>query len=104
MKVHLTEVGCCDEFCLTIQFIPQGHFLIGNVPQSQFTIEGPAQKIAVVLITNEINQFQNHRRRNPLEIQYPGMKSNGRDEINVLEAAETFFAGDVPQTNRLVHR
>ena len=35
---------------------------------------------------------------------YLGVEGNSGDKVDVLEAAETLGAGDVPQANRLVHR
>ncbi|TNN41075.1 hypothetical protein EYF80_048763 [Liparis tanakae] len=34
---------------------------------------------------------------------HPGVERDGRDEVDVLEAAETFPPGDVPQPDRLIH-
>lgn len=57
---YLTEVGCRNQFSLSIQLVPECHFLIWNVPQSQFAIERTAQEITVVLNQNKwINQLNN---------------------------------------------
>ena len=35
---------------------------------------------------------------------YSGVEGDGRDEVDVLEAAQTLSPGDVPQADCLVHR
>lgn len=51
----LTKVGSCYEFGLAVQLVPEGDFLVWNVPKSQLAIKGATQKVAVILrvITNE---------------------------------------------------
>ena len=47
---------------------------------------------------------RSQRNRTRQESTDPGMEGDGRDEVDVLEAAETLAARDVPQAHRLVHR
>lgn len=35
----LTEICSCDQFCLTIYFIPQSHFFVRYVPKAELSIQ-----------------------------------------------------------------
>ena len=78
----LTIVGSRDQFCTTRNFVPEGHFLVGDVPQPDFSIERAGDEKLVVL----------------------GVESKGGDAVDVLENTETVFSGDVPEADSLVHR
>ena len=78
----LTEVSSCDQLGLTVNLVPERNLLIRDVPQPNLAVQGPANKELVV----------------------PGMKPDGSDKINMLEYTQTFFPGDMPEPDCLVHR
>lgn len=63
----LTEICSCNQLGLTIDLIPQGHLLIRDIPQSQFSIQTATQEVTII----------------------PRMETNGGDKINMLETAQT---------------
>ena len=77
----LTIVGSRDQFRTPRNFVPEGHFLVGDVPQPDFSIERAGDEKLVVL----------------------GVESKGGDAVDVLENTETVFSGDVPEADGLVH-
>ena len=78
----LTIVGSRDQFRTPRNFVPEGHFLVGDVPQSDFPIERAGDEKLVIL----------------------GIESKSGDAVDVLENTETIFSGDVPEADSLVHR
>ena len=78
----LTIVGSRDQFRTPRNFVPKGHFLVGDVPQPDFSIERAGDEKLVIL----------------------GVESKGGDAVDVLENTEAVFSGDVPEADSLVHR
>ena len=65
----LTIVGSRDQFCTPRNFVPEGHFLVGDVPQPDFSIKRARDEKLVIL----------------------GVESKGGDAVDVLENTETVF-------------
>ena len=77
----LTEVGRGDQLRLTVHLVPERDLLVRDVPQPDLAVQGAADEELIV----------------------PGVEPDGGDKINVLEHTETFFPGDMPESDGLVH-
>lgn len=45
----LAKVCSCDQLGLPVHFIPQCHFFVRNVPESELPIQGTTQEVSVIL-------------------------------------------------------
>lgn len=87
----------------TFYFIPQGHSLVWDVPQSELAIQRTTQEIAIILCkhptpTQLIVGVAMGGASHYVGGTYSGVECNSSDKINMLKTAKTLFPGDVPQS------